>query len=328
MVCILKPCLEYLELMNAVLDGEATPVQHEALSAHLAQCPACAALYEDLKALREGSDALVTKAPETLKANVMSCIAAEAKHDHVVPFAPKAKKKAAKRWRSWAAMAAVFALVIGVGTNQNLLSGGSSAPMPAPSAAAPAAAEPAEEMQDVGDLSRSGEIKEKISAGTGHYEYSATYDVTDPLLDQDTSNTPAEAAPSVGPAEAAVSYAPVSPSTTPLDIAWIKPADLVVQRICGESGYTLETEYVTWLSGRSPYCIFRLLDGETVIDEGTVIYDGLSENGKFYCFSWIWDGQSEEDAQLFRYAVPTDLSYVAWAGETSDPQNFNALLQN
>ena len=42
----MKPCMEYLELMNAVLDGEATPVQHEALSAHLAQCPACAALYE------------------------------------------------------------------------------------------------------------------------------------------------------------------------------------------------------------------------------------------------------------------------------------------
>ena len=92
----MKPCIEYLELMNAVLDGEAAPVQHEALSAHLAQCPACAALYEDLKALREGSDALVTKAPEALKANVMSRIAAEGKASNVVAFAPKTKKKNAR----------------------------------------------------------------------------------------------------------------------------------------------------------------------------------------------------------------------------------------
>lgn len=322
----MKPCMEYLELMNAVLDGEAAPVQHEALSAHLAQCPACAALYEDLKALREGSDALVIKAPNSLKASVMSRIAAESKPSNVMAFTSKAKKKNANRWRSWGAMAAVFALVIGVGATQNLFNSGSSAPgapAPVPSieivAVEPAAAEPSAVAQGIADIARSVDNDAaKGSTLTGHYEYSFNHDTTDPLADQ----VAAEACPSVAPAES------VHSGAVSLNIDWMKPMDLVVQRIYGESGYTLETEYIHWLSGRSPYCTFRLLDGETVIDEGTVIYDGLSENGKFYCFSWTWEGQSEEDVLLFRYAVPLDMSYVMWAGDTFDMENYENALKS
>ena len=47
-------CKEYEELLNAELDGEATPEECARLQAHLAECPACRAYARTLRQLREG----------------------------------------------------------------------------------------------------------------------------------------------------------------------------------------------------------------------------------------------------------------------------------
>lgn len=116
----MEACLDYLELMNAVLDGEATPEEEKNLRDHLALCPPCAALFADLSALVEGAGALTAAAPEGFAKGVMERV-------HTTP---QVKAKARRpRWQATAALAAVCALAIfGSGALQAFRTGGSAAP--------------------------------------------------------------------------------------------------------------------------------------------------------------------------------------------------------
>lgn len=291
----MRPCTEWIETMNAVLDGEATPEQADALSAHLGQCPACAALFADLKAIRAESDALLVQAPEGFTASVMAAVAAEG----ATVSPTQARKKTAARWRSWAAMAAVFALVVGVGARQTLLSGTSSAPA-------------VQDMAQPDTAARSGSTAGQEPAPQS----------VEPSYGAVPANRESTGGASFKSAQ------PVQDSAQSEALTDLRAAmELVVERVCGESGYTPETEYVFHLSGLSPYCDFRLLDGESVIDEGRVTFTGLSPNRLFYRFAWSWEGQSEEEADLFRYAVPLELDSVIWAGEAEDIQRFELMLE-
>lgn len=102
-------CDEYSELISASLDGALSPAEAEKLNAHLALCPECKALYEELTALRAAlSDLPPVEVPSDLTERIMAAVAAE----QVLPFAPAKKKKAPIHWQRWLASAAVLAVVL------------------------------------------------------------------------------------------------------------------------------------------------------------------------------------------------------------------------
>lgn len=287
----MKPCIHQLKRMNAVLDGEATPGEEAELTAHLTLCPPCAALFEDLKALREEADSLVTPAPDGFAEAVMAQVRAEA--------APPKLQALPKRstWMSALALAAVCAIaLLGSGALKYLQ------PIATPDAARLAVGAPVQNSplpgqgQDQADpvVSPAGYSQQQEPVA---YSEDSTGNAVEPAV---SSPSPGLFSRNAG--------------------GQVRQAlDLVVERTYGGSGYTIQATY----DDDGPSCAVILLDGETVIDKGQITYTGLSPNEKFYCFSWTWKGQSAEEAALFRYAVPLDLSYVMWAGDGADSGEFS-----
>ncbi len=98
--------LEYIELISAALDGALSQEEQAKLELHLAFCPECKALMEEMKAIHEAmADLPPAEVPPELYDNIMAAVAA----DNVTPLVPK---KSSFRWQKWAASAAVLALVI------------------------------------------------------------------------------------------------------------------------------------------------------------------------------------------------------------------------
>lgn len=107
----MRECMDYIELISARLDGELTAGQEAELNEHLAACPACRALAEDMAALREEMPKLAVEPPADLMENVMARIRAEAPQP--IPFpAEQTKKTPNRKWRAWGATAAVLAVVL------------------------------------------------------------------------------------------------------------------------------------------------------------------------------------------------------------------------
>lgn len=103
-------CEEYVEFISAAIDGALSPAEQEKLSAHLASCPECQKLYDDLSALHAATAELPpVEVPAGLKGRIMDAVAAEAEEAKALPFAPK---KSPIRWQRWLASAAVLALVV------------------------------------------------------------------------------------------------------------------------------------------------------------------------------------------------------------------------
>lgn len=107
-------CDEILELISAALDGPLSEADQAALDAHLAICPACSALFQELSALHTAASALEeVPAPEGFAAAVMARVSAEAEQeqpDRVIPFPKKARRSHWKQWTATAAVAAIVAL--------------------------------------------------------------------------------------------------------------------------------------------------------------------------------------------------------------------------
>ena len=110
----MRSCDEILELISAALDGALTADEQTELDEHLSRCPACSALFDELKRLREASaDLEDVPAPDGFAGRVMDAIAADPAQEHsdnVVPF--PAKKRSRTPWKGWAATAAVVAVVV------------------------------------------------------------------------------------------------------------------------------------------------------------------------------------------------------------------------
>lgn len=97
--------------------------------------------------------------------------------------------------------------------------------------------------------------------------------------------------------------------------------ELTVERVSADSGYERTLTY------EENSCRIVLTDKDTVVDESTVTYTGLSENGKYYLFCWSWDGQSSEEQELYRYAVSVEDGSVIWRGESApDTDGFDLML--
>lgn len=94
-------CDEISDLLSASLDGELTVQQEAEVQSHLAQCPSCRALMEDLTAIHEGCGGLETAPPPELTRRIL---------EHLPP------QKASKPtkiiyWKRWGAMAAAVCLI-------------------------------------------------------------------------------------------------------------------------------------------------------------------------------------------------------------------------
>lgn len=154
----MRDCMDYIELIRARLDGGLTAGQEAELNEHLAACPVCRALAEDMAALHEEMPKLAVEPPADLVENVMARIRAEAPQP--IPFpAEQAKRTPDRKWRAWGATAAVLAVVLlgaaalrmggldrsaggapageapmmAVNDNEAALPSGKAAPMPQPS---------------------------------------------------------------------------------------------------------------------------------------------------------------------------------------------------
>lgn len=94
-------CKEYTHLISAALDGELTPQEQAELDAHLARCPQCRELMEQLSGLRQTLAQLpLVQPPPQLKDDIMAAVAQNA--------APRR----GSRWPKGLACAAVAALVL------------------------------------------------------------------------------------------------------------------------------------------------------------------------------------------------------------------------
>lgn len=111
----MRSCDEIVELISASLDGELSADEQTALDEHIARCPACSALLDDLRALHmAAADWEEVSAPAGFAEAVMSAIAAEAepeKPDNVIPFAAPRKAKR-NYWKKWGLSAAAVAIVV------------------------------------------------------------------------------------------------------------------------------------------------------------------------------------------------------------------------
>lgn len=110
----MRSCDEIVELISASLDGELSADEQTALKEHIACCPACSALLDDLRALHEAAaEPEEVPAPAGFAEGVMSAIAADPAQetaDKVIPFAPKKAKPTP--WKKWGMTAAAVAIVV------------------------------------------------------------------------------------------------------------------------------------------------------------------------------------------------------------------------
>ena len=94
-------CNDVLEQVSAALDGENSTAQRSALEDHLASCPRCAALYQELAGQSRLLHALDCDVPEDLSARILSAL----------PPQTPAKKSSVIRLRRWGTLAACLVLV-------------------------------------------------------------------------------------------------------------------------------------------------------------------------------------------------------------------------
>lgn len=113
----MRSCDEITELLSAALDGALTGEEQAVLDEHLADCPACSALFADLRSLQAAAGELEeVPAPAGFAARVMDAVAADPTQEgpaKVIPFPQRRKKnRAAIPWKGWTATAAVVGVVL------------------------------------------------------------------------------------------------------------------------------------------------------------------------------------------------------------------------
>lgn len=138
-------CDQALEQISAALDAELAGGDLADLEAHLASCPACRALYEELRGIQDELLESVEDPPEDFHNRLMAAVAAEP-----VPVAgslPAVKKSRRRAWAGIAAAAAVAALVLFPQWDGQGNSGGNGAAIPM-MADAPAGGEEAVPAED------------------------------------------------------------------------------------------------------------------------------------------------------------------------------------
>lgn len=141
-------CDRALELISAQIDGELTAGEAAWLEKHLARCPECRALLADFEAMHRLLPELTVEPPAGLKEDIMKTVRAS----RTTPFH---RTRQQWRWRSWASLAAVLALVVVGGGALHMASLGNTTGTAAPAAAGAPQAEareaPAAGQEETGD---------------------------------------------------------------------------------------------------------------------------------------------------------------------------------
>ena len=110
----MRSCDEIVELISASLDGELTASEQTALDEHIACCPACSALLDDLRALHTAAAGWEeVAAPADFTRLVMDAVAAESARetkDNVILFPSRKAKRS--YWKKWTVSAAAIAIVV------------------------------------------------------------------------------------------------------------------------------------------------------------------------------------------------------------------------
>ncbi len=149
----MRSCDEIVELLSASLDGQLTADEQTALDEHIACCPACSALLDDLRALHAASaDWEDVPAPAGFAESVMKAVAAETapkNTDNVIFFTPGKTKR--NPWKKWGLSAAAIAIVVLGAVSAPSLMGNFSAKESAADVSVPRNAAPAEAMMDAVD---------------------------------------------------------------------------------------------------------------------------------------------------------------------------------
>lgn len=96
-------CEKAMELLSAKLDGELDASEEALLAEHLAQCPECRALEQELLSLDAALRTAEEEPPAELAENVMASVRRE-----------RIRRTNTRRVLIWAAAAAVLALFLGV----------------------------------------------------------------------------------------------------------------------------------------------------------------------------------------------------------------------
>ena len=134
-------CDKYLELMSAALDGELTAEEHRELDSHLAVCPECAQLYQNLSGQTAALRELDCEVPADLKQRIMDNLPAQEKAEpKIKPVRWTPKTGRVIHWKRWApvAAAACLALVVALVPKGGMSMNSAEAPQAyAPAADAP-----------------------------------------------------------------------------------------------------------------------------------------------------------------------------------------------
>ena len=100
-------CLNFEQQISAMIDGELPEAERQALEAHLKTCPDCMEVYRMFSGVSAAMHDIAFEPPADLKDRVLQQI----EDEKITPIedAPKRRK-----WKRYAAMAAAFAVVVGV----------------------------------------------------------------------------------------------------------------------------------------------------------------------------------------------------------------------
>lgn len=99
-------CDQALEAISAALDGELSAKERTLLDAHLADCPTCAALFDELAGQSRLLRQLDCQIPEDLTARILSQLP-----EQITP----ARRFSPRRWQRWGTVAACAVLVFWAG---------------------------------------------------------------------------------------------------------------------------------------------------------------------------------------------------------------------
>ena len=101
----MRTCEEYEALISAFIDGALADEDRAELMAHMAECPACQAYFDDQIAIHDALADMEVKAPEGFADRVMAQVRQESRQ---APVSEKQEKKTVPfpLWRRYAAMAA------------------------------------------------------------------------------------------------------------------------------------------------------------------------------------------------------------------------------
>lgn len=315
-------CDRALELISESLDGPLSPEDQKELDEHLAGCGACRALLSDFRQMHTALGDLNAPVPEGFARGVMERVHRE----KVVPISGR------RRWKNWAATAAVFAVVLlSAGTlGQDYLAGLTGN---ANGGSAPAAVPEEDEAGSGGETTSDGQqgrtgsaapaetdsgVQERetnaASGGGGSAASGGGAPVNDrasqPESVQAATEGTAEAGdtvsssplPAVNPAartEAPVSPTPAPPSAAP------SPAPLTEEK----ARAVLED----YLARQQPVAAMLT----AVSEVGEITATGLSPNGAYYTFQ-VEEAVAGPDGETANaYAVSLDGASVLVCGDRS-----------